>query len=150
MDRSLQIEIPIGDLIPHTGPSILLERVIDIWDDGILCATRVSAGQRFVQENGVGASICIEWMAQAIAAFSGYQRLQRAEDIVPGFLISCRRLELQMPWLEIDTEVEVTATTVRDGGTSLASFECTVATQGLRVATAVLNVYQGKLKGVGE
>lgn len=150
MDRALRIEIPIGDLLPHSGPSVLLDRVVEIWEDGILCETQVLAGRRFIEEDGVGASISIEWMAQAIAAFAGYQRLQRDEEIVPGFLISSRRFELQMPWLELGTKVEVTAKTVRDGGTSLASFECMVATQGLRVATAVLNVYQGKLKGAGE
>lgn len=143
----MPINVAIEDLLPHSGPSVFLDRLVSVDEDQIRCAVVVTPGRRFITERGVGTSIVIEWMAQAIAAFAGFQRLQQSEPIEVGFLISCRLAEFHIPWLAPGTECEVRAHVLRIGGAQMGSFACEVLSNDEVVATATLNVYQGKLKG---
>lgn len=142
----MPVDIPFEDLVPHSGASVLLDSVIAVDETQIRCGVVVRRGGRFITDDGVGASISIEWMAQAIAAYAGFHRLQKSEPVQVGFLVSCRCAELNIPWIKLDTECEVTATVLRDGGMQMASFKCEVLANDAVVATATLNVYQGTLK----
>ncbi len=145
MESEMPVEVSIEELIPHSGQSVLLDRVIAVSETQIHCEVMVKPGGLYIKEGGVGASICIEWMAQAIAAYAGFHRRENSEPIQVGFLVSCRCAELLIPWLEVNQMFTVRAKVLRDGGMQMGSFKCEVLAGDAVVARATLNVYQGPL-----
>lgn len=136
----------IGDLIPQSGRSVLLDKVLDVTEESIRCLASVRLGDLYVGPNGVGSIVCLEWMAQAIATYVGVEKKIMGRGITKGYLLSCRELCLDITWLDIGDEFVVSATVVRNGGSNLGSFACDVFRGKDKVASGTLNVYQGELQ----
>ena len=136
---------PIASLVPHSGPSVLLDRVVERRDDGILCRVEIRPGMLFVDHAGLPSIVSIELMAQAIAAYAGYLRRDSGDRIENAFLLSCRDLTLATPRFEVGDVLDVEATVAWNGGASIGSVPCHIFRGGEELAAGVLNVYQGSL-----
>ncbi|HTH44304.1 MAG TPA: hotdog family protein [Oxalicibacterium sp.] len=133
------------ELVPHAGPMVLLDRVVSVGDD-MLCAEVVITPQTlFCDGQGVGAWVGIEYMAQAVAAFAGYEARQRGEAVQVGFLLGSRRYECTCSAFAVGSSLHVYALRTLQGENGLGAFECHIedaAKAGTALATATITVFQ--------
>jgi predicted hotdog family 3-hydroxylacyl-ACP dehydratase len=129
----------IETLIPHRGPMLLIDAVVASGEHDIVCRARVRDGNLFLRGRTMRTVICLEYMAQAVAAFAG---LHTKEPGVPrvGYLIAAN-MKLSAASLELGDELVVAATRIW-GDSALGKFECTVTRLDIRVAEATVSVYQ--------
>lgn len=73
----------IACLLPHDDPMILIDHAIDIQSDSIHCQVIISQKNPFfdVQTHKIPAYVGIEFMAQSVAAWSGYHSLQKGSEL---------------------------------------------------------------------
>jgi predicted hotdog family 3-hydroxylacyl-ACP dehydratase len=144
----------IRTLVPHSGPMVLLDRVISA-DENSLCAeVTIRADSLFCETDGVGAWVGMEYMAQAIGAYVGYRAQLRGEPVKIGFLLGVRRYECSRPIFALGSILRVHVLRLWQSENGLGSFECRVDNPEGQVATAILTVFQPDnahdfLKGVG-
>ena len=87
----------IRQLLPHSGPMVLLDRVV-VADDESMCAeVRIRSDSFFCADGGVGAWVGLEYMAQTIGAYAGYTAWLRGEPIKIGYLLGTRCYECRRP-----------------------------------------------------
>lgn len=132
---------PIAELVPHQGPMCLLDRLLAAEGERLSAEVIVPAQGLFSHDGGVGAWVGIEYMAQAVAAWAGWQA--RAQGHAPriGLLLGTRRYRCSVPrfaagqCLQIDIERGYQA----DNG--LGQFECRIHADGVELASAQLTVF---------
>ncbi len=137
---------PIGTLLPHSAPMLLLDRLLRVDGDFLCAEVRIGAASLFCDGSGVGAWIGIEYMAQAIAAYAGYGAHVRGEAAKPGFLLGTRHFEALRPLFPVGSVLHVHVHRVAQGGNGLAAFECRIddmsALPAVTVATATVTVFE--------
>ena len=62
----------IRDLLPHSGPMVLLDHVVAADDESLCAAVRVRENSLFYVDGAVGGWVGLEYMAQSIGAFAGF------------------------------------------------------------------------------
>ena len=135
---------PIGELLPHTPPSLLLDELVQLTADGAVARVRVTEQSLFRESQGVPAIVALEYMAQTIAAFSGARRRDLGLPAQLGLLVGCRRMTLEVEHFRSGDELLVEARHVGSSAT-LGQFDCAVSCAGTVVARGVLSVYEGPL-----
>lgn len=139
MARSL--DVPIEQLVPHRGPMLLVDRLLDDDDEFVRVETTVRPGL-FTEPEGLPAWVGIELMAQTIAAWAGVQRLKAGDRVKLGFLLGSRRYEATQPHFPLGARLEIEARQELMAQNGLAVFACRIAHEGRTLATAHLNVFQ--------
>lgn len=129
---------PVDALLPHAGPAVLLDSVLHYGADIIECGVVVSAerafGESFEESFGTGrvpSWIGVEYLAQAAAAHTGLRRCREGFPVRVGFLLSTRRLELEVPWFAEGEALRVAAKRVWVGS-GMAIFEGSVRREDAR------------------
>ena len=128
--------------VPHRGAMSLLDDVVAHDDLSIVARVRVSADGAFTGAEGVPAWVGIEYMAQAVAAWSGARA--RAEGGSPriGYLLGSRRYEAAVPAFAIGAELEVFAQCELMGDNGLGMFDCRITQDGRVLASGRLSVFE--------
>jgi predicted hotdog family 3-hydroxylacyl-ACP dehydratase len=134
-------------LVPHSGPMVLLDRVLSADDDNLCAEVRIHAGSMLAYEHGVGAWVGIEYMAQAIAAHAGWKALQRDDSVKVGFLLGSRKYEARVPYFAPGSVLRVHVHRVLQGENGLGAFDCRIqvadaADDAPPLATATVTVFQ--------
>jgi predicted hotdog family 3-hydroxylacyl-ACP dehydratase len=133
----------IRSLIPHTGPMVLLDRVVAADEENLCAEVRIRADSLFFDGSGVGAWVGLEYMAQAIAAYAGFTARLRGEPVKLGFLLGARRYECSRPMFALGSVLHVHVRRVLQSESGLGSFECRIDNdRKQRLATATLTVFQ--------
>ena len=137
------MEIPeIRSLIPHSGPMVLLDRVVSADEESLCAEVQIHSDSLFCTGGGVGAWIGIEYMAQAIAAYAGYCAHLRREPVKIGFLLGARRYNCTRPLFTVGTLLRVHVRRVVMSENGLGSFECHIDDGETKLATATVTVFQ--------
>lgn len=136
----------IRSLVPHSGTMALLDRLIAV-GDGTLCAEVVIGRDTlFCDGRGVGAWIGVEYMAQTVAAFAGYEAHLRGEQVKVGFLLGSRRYACTRPEFALGSTLHVHVQRTLQGDNGLGAFECRIDdandAAGTALATATITVFQ--------
>jgi predicted hotdog family 3-hydroxylacyl-ACP dehydratase len=135
-------ELPsIEELVPHAAPMVLLDYLVDSGEDFLICELTVRCDGLFDTAGRVPASLGIEYMAQAVAAYSGLQAHKRGESVKMGFLLGTRRFETSVPDFACGEILRVTVRQIVYGSSGVGAFECSVTGQFGR-QSATLSVYQ--------
>lgn len=130
---------PIGELLPHTGPAVLLDGVLACDDKSLSAEVAIHPGSSFFQRNGVPAYVGIEYMAQACGAFSGVAAKRNGEAPRMGFILGTRRYHATRAWFGDGQRLVVRVELVyRDG--EVGVFDCSVLSEDEIVASAQLIV----------
>lgn len=145
----------IADLVPHRPPMLQLDALVD-WAPGrATCRLQVRAHHLFVEGGRVDAVLCIEYMAQAVAACLGYAAYRGGEGPRVGMIVACRRVDLDVEALYVGEVFDVHARQT-GGDDALSRFEARIeraeagARTGERVAAAVMTLVHGPVpEGVG-
>jgi predicted hotdog family 3-hydroxylacyl-ACP dehydratase len=132
----------IAELIPHTGPMILLDRVI-AFDEDSLSAELVVRSGLFGDDRTVPAWVGIEYMAQTIGAYAGMKARLAGEPIRLGFLLGTRRYSGNAAEFKVGTALTVHVEKIMQDD-RLGAFECRIMGDGIEIS-ANLNVYQPPL-----
>jgi predicted hotdog family 3-hydroxylacyl-ACP dehydratase len=131
---------PVADLLPHAGDMVLLDTVVEAEAERIVCLRRVRDQGLFEDAGGLPAWAGVELMAQAVAAWAGWQARSEGRPVRLGFLLGTRHYRCDVDAFPPGTELRVEA--VRsfhdDGG--MGVFACRIdAAHGH--AEAMLNVF---------
>jgi predicted hotdog family 3-hydroxylacyl-ACP dehydratase len=114
-------------LLPHRGPSQLLERMLDVSDVHCRAAVRVEAGAWYLDERGEApAWLALEWMAQTASAFSGHLHLAAGRAPRIGFLLGTRRFEAVLAAFPAGETFEVEARLLFRDDAGPSAFACEV------------------------
>jgi predicted hotdog family 3-hydroxylacyl-ACP dehydratase len=124
---------------------VLLDRVVSVDGDALCAEVAIGPQTLFCDGKGVGAWVGIEYMAQAVAAFAGYEAHERGEPVRVGFLLGSRRYECTRPVFAMGSSLHVHVQRTLQGENGLGAFECRIedAKQaGVPLATATITVFQ--------
>jgi predicted hotdog family 3-hydroxylacyl-ACP dehydratase len=137
----------IERLIPQRGAMLLLDAVTADGADEIVCRASVRPDNLFLRpaESGpwLRAAVCLEYMAQTVAAYAGLHALREGERGAAriGYLIAASGVELRVARLALGDELEISAQRLW-GDAGLGKFAAAVERRGTRVAVATLSVYR--------
>lgn len=134
---------PVQELLPHRGPAVLLDAVLEDHADGIRATTRITSEHPyFVDGAGVPAWVGIEIMAQAIAAHAGLEvrRAQKAPNA--GMLLGTRRYQAETAYFPAGMQLEVTADREFGESGGVAACACRILAEGRTLVTATLIVVE--------
>ena len=131
--------LTIADIVPHKGDLSLLDRIVSGDAQELVCELTVREDGLFDEAGKVSAVIGIEYMAQAVSAFSGLQR--GGQDIKIGLLLGTRKFQTNVSSFPCGTTLRVTVRPVVQGRDSLVVFDCTVRGPGIE-QSAILKAYE--------
>ncbi|RYZ38291.1 MAG: 3-hydroxylacyl-ACP dehydratase [Myxococcaceae bacterium] len=136
------IDVPIAELVPHGGRMRLLDRVLEADAETLLAEVTVREDSLFCVDGSVGGWVGIEYMAQAVAAWAGWQARQRGEAPKVGFLLGTRRYECQRPAFKPGECLRIGVLRQFSADNGLGQFDCTITLGTQTVATAALTVFE--------
>ena len=84
-------------LIPHRGPALLLDAVVEVADDRLVASAAVPQDSAFAVQGLAPPFVALEVAAQAAAAFEALRRRRAGGDPEPrvGYLVGARDVVLQ-------------------------------------------------------
>jgi predicted hotdog family 3-hydroxylacyl-ACP dehydratase len=132
----------IRSLLPHAGPMVLLDRVVYADTESLCAEVEIRSGGLFCTPEGVGGWVGIEYMAQAIGAYAGYDAYVRGETIKIGLLLGARRYECIRTFFPRGSVLKIYVRRILVSDIGLASFDCRIEDGDGEVATATLTVFQ--------
>ena len=133
----------VTDLIRHRGPSVLLDRILELSPSKCRALARVEDGAWYLQEDGAApAWLGLEWMAQAAAAFSGHRHREAGREPRIGYLLGTRAYEAQVPTFPAGVEFEVVAEVLFLDDSGPGAFTCEVRHKGETLARARLKAIE--------
>lgn len=104
---------PIPELIPHTGPMILLDRVLAHSPERTTCERTIRADDIFLSQpqNDVPVWIGIEYMAQCVAAHARLLIRGVPRGALPkrGFLVGARQIHFHTSGFRIGQRLQISA-----------------------------------------
>ena len=129
----------IRELIPHDGPMVLLDEMLHCEPGRARCRMTIASGMRFVSDGAVDTIVTLEYMGQAVAASCGYAAFRGGNDIRVGMIIGCRRMDIEVPKLQVGDELLVEVREVR-AQEEISVYECEVWRGSESVASAQLTL----------
>ncbi len=132
----------VAILLPHEAPMILIDKLIGVTDLTIHCQVHISENGMFfdADSNSVPAWVGIEFMAQSVAAWSGYQASLEGKSSPIGFLLGSRRYNSSVECYENGKTLDIFAEQLMQNE-GMAAFACTIEWQGEEIASAQLNAF---------
>jgi predicted hotdog family 3-hydroxylacyl-ACP dehydratase len=135
--------LPVEALLMHRNPMLLLDTLVEAFEESTICEFRISEGWSFVVPGtGVPGYIGIEVMGQCVAAHAGARA--RLEGFGPplGFFLGTRYFKSSVDWLEINKTYRVTCKELFRDTHGMGSYDCSISLHELPVATARLTVLE--------
>ena len=131
--------------MPHSGAMLLIDRIVDYGPEHIVAELDIGPDLPCYAGGRVPAYLCIEVMAQSIAAWSGIRRGNPKFRPPIGFLLGTRRFESTMKFFTQGSTLKIRAQRLLENE-GLAMFECEVDlldadSVQINVAMANISVY---------
>jgi predicted hotdog family 3-hydroxylacyl-ACP dehydratase len=133
---------PMDEWVPHRGAMSLLDRVEHVDGNEVVAWVTVPVDGLFVGAGGVPAWVGIEYMAQAVAAWSGARARSAGGSPKIGFLLGSRRFEAHEPVFPSGAVLRISAHCELIGENGLGMFDCRIECDGRELARARLSVFQ--------
>jgi len=137
----MQTDLSIDQLVPHQGTMCLLSRIVAYGEDWIRAEVEIQASSTFARQEGVPAWIGIEYMAQAVAAFSGIQQQQSKQPPRIGFLLGTRRFQCNTAFFALGQTLTIEAHREMQADNGLYVFRCEIRGEQIE-AQAKLNIFE--------
>jgi predicted hotdog family 3-hydroxylacyl-ACP dehydratase len=131
--------------VPHRGAMSLLSSVERCDDLSVVAHVRVPAQGVFATPEGVPAWVGIEYMAQAVAAWSGARNHSGGGSPRIGYLLGSRRYEANVPVFPVGAELRVFGQCELMGDNGLGMFDCRIEQDGRVLASGRLSVFEPPL-----
>lgn len=137
----MHIDVPVEELVPHSGNMSLLDRIIDCDQESLTAEICVRADNIFSNTDGMPATVGIELMAQAIAAFAGAKAKQKGKPVEIGFLVGTRKYESSHPIFPLGSLLKIRVFQELQAENGLGVFCCEICSDTI-TAKANINVFQ--------
>jgi len=134
--------VRIEDVVPHRGAMLFVDQLLAADKDAVAVSATIRLGQMFTVDAGLPAWVGVELMAQAIAAWAGWQARQRGERVKLGFLLGTRRYETTCEHFGIGARLRIEAHCELFGDNGLGMFSCRILEGEAVLATANLSVFE--------
>jgi predicted hotdog family 3-hydroxylacyl-ACP dehydratase len=131
----------IRDVVPHSGRMVLLDRLVAFDGESLTAEVLIREDALFADEQGVGAWVGVEYMAQAVAALAGVESRRGGGRARIGYLVGARHYSCSVPYFPLGTALRVTVRRDGPGDLRLGSFACSITGEGI-VAEAMVTVFQ--------
>lgn len=138
--------LPVDAYLPHRAPMRLLDRVIQVTDDSVICEVSINAtgvlAPFLTPQGDLPAWYGVEIMAQTVGVWSGFHARQRGDsEIRPGMLLGGRGYRASSAAFAANSTLHVEMRLLmRDD--RLGSFEGEIRCDDAIVASGRLNTYQ--------
>lgn len=140
-DTGKALDLRAAELVPHTGGMCLLDRVLEAGAERLIATAVLKADSLFCRDGQVGSWVSLECMAQAVAAWAGYQGRLRGEAPKIGYLLGASRFECQRSHLPLERELRIDVRMEIQMDEGLGQFSGQTFDGGELIATAVMTVY---------
>lgn len=134
--------LPIAELLPHAPPMVLLDGVVEAAGEHLTAQLTIRADSEFCRDGRVGAWVGIEYMAQAVAAWSGWQARTRGEPVKVGFLLGTRRYDALVPEFATGDTLQVYVEREFQADNGLARFRAEIRRGAELCAQASISVFE--------
>lgn len=119
---------------------VLVDNVVEVGNEHIVVELTVREDGLFSQaDRTVPAWVGLEYMAQTVAAFSGYHRRCAGEAVGLGFLLGTRHYQASVGSFPCGTRLTVRADKVIEAANDMSVFDCQLQGETIS-AHAKLNV----------
>ena len=137
----------VPELLPHSGSMVLIDDLVGDGPDWVIAGVRIGEDNMFY-EPGVGMPcwLGIEYMAQAIALYSGLQAKRRGDPVKIGLLLGTRRFSTEVNYFPLGSYLHIHAKNELCND-AMASFACEINEDDRCLAQARINVYNGDING---
>ena len=129
------------ELVPHSGDMSLLDELLEVAEETLSARLTVRDDGIFSRDRSVPAYVGIEYMAQAVAAFSGYHAREAGKPVELGFLLGTRRFTTNVATFPCRARLHIAVERLLQADNGMATFECRLTGEGIE-QLARLNVYQ--------
>ena len=137
---------PIEAYVPHRGAMRLIDRLIEASPEHAVAEVRVPADGLFVREaagrSHVPAWVGLEYMAQAISAWSGARAGREGTAPRLGFLLGTRRYKASVAAFPSGALLRVEARHEFISDNGLGMFDCRILLDGAEVTSARVSIYE--------
>ena len=134
---------PISELLPHTAPMILLDRVLDVGPETLQSEVTIRSNAPFCDGERVGGWVGIEYMAQTVAALAGWTARQRNLPVRIGFLVGTRQYTSHTPWFRVGDVLRIQVKREIENDNGVSAVHCRITgPDGELHAEAMLTVFQ--------
>lgn len=126
-DASAGFPYAIETLLPQSGAMVLVDKVVEAGESHIVVELTVRDDGLFSGTNHtVPAWVGLEYMAQAVAAYSGYQRKRRGLEIDLGFLLGTRFYSCSVGEFACGARLTVRAEKIIEAANDMVVFDCSL------------------------
>ena len=132
---------PISELLPHEGPMCMLDRLVAVHGEGLVAEVVVPVDGLFSRDGNVGAWVGVEYMAQAVAAWVGWQSRALGQAPRIGFLLGTRRYRCSVPRFAAGQCLRVKIGCNYQADNGLGQFDCTLRAGDAVLASAQVTVF---------
>lgn len=128
--------------LPHAGPMVLLDEILAVGKETVRAVATVRRDGLFAgpHEVGVPAWLGMEYLAQAIAARSGFHERAQGRGVHPGFLVGARSFHSTVGTIPYDVVLTLEAERLLEDGQGIGVFDGRVTGAGVE-QTVRLKVY---------
>ena len=140
-----QLALPcdIAPFVPHQRRMCLLDQLLDVGEEHLRAQVTPIADDLFASAEGIPGWVGLEWLAQAIAAWSGVQRVLGGEQPALGFLLGSRRYQCNQPYFTFGQPISVEIFLDFRADNGLGAFRGQLLDSDNQImASAMLNVFQ--------
>lgn len=131
---------PIEDLVPHSAPTLALDELVDCSDGKAHARLVVREGTLLVHDGFADSIVCLELMAQTVAACLGYGAFRGGIGIRVGMVVACRRFTIERSRLAVGERLDVRVSRIR-ATDDISNFDGEVRDErGALVASAVMTL----------
>ena len=131
---------PIEDLVPHSAPTIAIDELVDCRDGDAHARLVVRDGGLLVRDGGADTIVCLEYMAQTVAACLGYAAFRGGIGVRVGMVVACRSFAIERPRVAVGERLDVRVHRLR-ATDDVSSFQGEVRDErGALVATATMTL----------
>lgn len=131
--------------VPHSGAMLLLDRVLEYSTDHIVAELEITSSLPFYTNGSLPAYLCIEVMAQSVAAWFGLFRGDPSTRPPLGFLVGVRQFKCALRSFSEASVLSIYAKQIR-GNDRYVKFNCQASYSRtdevqLNVAEALISAY---------
>lgn len=135
--------LPVENYVPHRGPMLLLDRLLAADVDSAVAEVTVPQGGMFLHDAGMPSWVGMEYMAQTVAAWAGWNALRKGQAVKIGFLLGSRKYEAAQAFFAPGMRLKVSVQCDLMGDNGLGMFDCRIHAEDEReLASARISVFE--------
>ena len=135
--------LSIENYVPHRDVMLLLDRLLAADEDSAMAEVTVPQDGLFLHDAGMPSWVGMEYMAQTVAAWAGWNALRKGQAVKIGFLLGSRKYEAAQAFFAPGSRLTVRVRCELLGGNGLGMFDCRIETEGEgELASARISVFE--------